>query len=467
MNIINQRNATTLLSVIHNTYKHINIFIMSMDLSIASSVAAPGQAIIAYDSEFSPTSARAAADAAYMRVMEFEANSTLVKRYGDTAGAISRLDWPDIVVRGLLGVGGFACVCKVRVPILEDDEEDEDHDDQNPAMGDGRSETGSDTAGTSACGSSSTSSSSGAPFYALKCLNQRTVSSEDSFVQGAADLASEAMILSHLQHDNIVRLYGVKNGCVSDAFREQGGYFLLLELLRGTVSDLLRLWRVDLKTAGKAAKIPSPLERIQGIALGVAKGMEYLHQNNVLLRDLKPHNIGFDREGNVRLFDFGLAREIDCDTLDNRIGGVAGSYRYMSPEVALGQGCCFGSDVYSYGIVLWELLTLEKPFEKIRTSAEFKEKVARQGHRPPTRSIHTASLRNLLKDCWAASSLRRPNFTEVCKVLDAEIVAAPSILQLTKPATMREHFHSIKKQMRKQIQERRSSLMERRRVSTC
>jgi serine/threonine protein kinase len=436
---------------------------MSMDLSIASTVAAPGQAIIAYDAEVVPTSARAAADAAYMRVMEFETNSTLVKRYGDSAGAISRLDWADIAVRGLLGVGGFACVCKVRVPILEDDD---DNDDQNPAM-DGRSEASSDhDGGTAASMSSSTSGTSGAPYYALKCLNQRTVSSEASFVQGAADLASEAMILSHLQHDNIVRLYGVKNGCVSDSFLEQGGYFLLLELLRGTVSDLLRLWRNDLQTAGKTAKIPSPLERIQGIALGVAKGMEYLHQNNVLLRDLKPHNIGFDREGNVRLFDFGLAREIDGDTLDNRIGGVAGSYRYMSPEVALGQGCCFGSDMYSYAIVLWELLTLEKPFGKIRNSAEFKEKVARQGLRPPTRGIPTASLRNLLKDCWVDSSLRRPNFTEVCKVLDAEIAAAPSTLQKTKPVTMREHFHSIKKQMQKQIHERRN-LMERRRLSAA
>ena len=155
--------------------------------------------------------------------------------------------------------------------------------------------------------------------------------------------------------------------------------------------------------------------------------MEYLHQNNILLRDLKPHNIGFDRDGNVRLFDFGLAREMDCDhTPDNRMGGVAGSYRYMSPEVALGQGCCFGSDVYSYGIVLWELLTLEKPFEKIGTSAKIKEKVARKGVRPSLRGIPTASLRNLLKDCWATSALRRPNFTEVCMVLAAEIAAAPS-----------------------------------------
>jgi serine/threonine protein kinase len=447
--------STLALSNSQNEYK--NITIMSTDLSIASSLAAPDQAITAYESEFSSTSARAAADA---KVMEFEANSNLVKRYGDTAGAISRLDWPDIVVRGLLGVGGFACVCKVRVPILEGD----DYDQTNPAM-DGKSEASSDRGGASASGTSSISASSGAPYYALKCLNQRTVSSEGSFVQGAADLASEAMILSHLQHDNIVRLYGVKNGCVSDSFREQGGYFLLLELLRGTVSDLLRLWRNDLKTAGKAAKIPSPLERIQGIALGVAKGMEYLHQNNILLRDLKPHNIGFDREGNVRLFDFGLAREIDCDTLDSRIDGIAGSYRYMSPEVALGQGCCFSSDVYSYGIVLWELLTLEKPFEKIGTSAEFKEKVARQGFRPSLRGIPTTSLRNLLKDCWAASSLQRPTFTQVCKVLDAEIAAAPSILQQIKPVTMREHFHSIKKQMKNQMQERRGAMLERRRLN--
>ena len=95
----------------------------------------------------------------------------------------------------------------------------------------------------------------------------------------------------------------------------------------------------------------------------------------------------------MRLFDFGLAREVDGDSLDNRTGGVAGSCGRGSPEVALGQGRCFGGDVCSCGTALWELLTLEKPFEKIGPLLSS----TGQGVRLSLRGIPAASLRNLLK----------------------------------------------------------------------
>jgi serine/threonine protein kinase len=313
--------------------------------------------------------ARVAGDMAYLRVMEFENTSNLVKAQRSledfspddylSGGDISRLDWSDIVVRSLLGVGGFACVCKVRVPKFEEtneeeedgEEEEEEEDENNPLSSGGRAGGGRGNNNKTKCidaedfeevktqdssrdytrtNTTSVTSDSGrnTPYYALKCLNQRTVSCESTFVEGAADLASEALLLSHLRHDNIVRLHAVSKGCVSDAFLKPGGYFLLLEFLRGTVGDLLRLWREDLTDDVKAAKIPGVHERLSGIALGIAKGMEYLHVKKVMLRDLKPANVGFDREGNVRLFDFGLAREVTT-TSDSIIQGVAGSYRYV------------------------------------------------------------------------------------------------------------------------------------------
>ena len=437
--------------------------VMQDDLSVESMAAQPGQSTTAYDSDVLPSAARAAADAAFIRVMEFEANSKLLQGSREYSSDLTRLDWSDINVVSLLGVGGFACVCKVRVPILDDQDDDDDNNPAHDCNSSTRSKSEpdqSDNGKTSRTSESTTMSSDGSQYYALKCLNQRTVSNEDSFVAGAADLASEAILLSHLRHDNIVRLHAVSNGCVSDAFLSKGGYFLLLELLRGTLSDLYRLWREDLKDASKAAKIPSQLERLNAVALGVAKGMEYLHQNNVLMRDLKPQNIGFDRSGNVRIFDFGLARELaDVDALDSRIGGVAGSYRYMAPEVALAQGSSFASDVYSFGNVLWELLTLEKPFDKIQTCDEFKQKVALQGLRPSTKKIPTASLKILLQDCWKSDPTQRPTFTDVVKVLNAEVVSAPDVLQNTsaKRMSMTEQFRALKKQMSRQYQERRRS----------
>ena len=447
-------------------------------LSVEQGPIQPGQATTAYDSggvEEHQAFARAAADAAYVRTMEFEADSLLLKNNAYVSRGVTKLDWNDIHVRGLIGVGGFACVCKVRVPILEDDDDEDSEfgaDPASPSSNGGRSSSRRSSIGddsSSSCGRStcSTSDKNGAPYYALKCLNQVTVSDQHLFVTGAADLASEALILSHLEHPNIVRLYGVTKGGVSTAFQEQGGYFLLLELLRGTVLDLLRLWRKDLQTPAKAAKIPSQLERLEGMCVGVARGMEYLHEHNIIMRDIKPHNIGFDKSGNVRLFDLGLARELNTSNttaLDGRIAGVAGSYRYMAPEVALGDGCCFGSDSYSFGIFLWEILTLTKPFERIKGKIEFREKVAKHGQRPPLKGVTSPVLQALMKDCWNSKPEQRPTFSQIVQIIEAEVAAAPEELQqqgrtkAVQVRTMRENFKFLKKNLQKKVQERRRSL---------
>jgi serine/threonine protein kinase len=401
----------------------------------------PGQARTAYESQVDKGASKAASEAAFIRVMEFEANSKLL-RVSEENCDVSRLHWDDISVEGMLGAGGFACVCKVSVPILEleDNPAENDIDDKK-----------SSRSGTS-------SSSSGAGYYALKCLNQRTTMNPDTYATGAADLASEFLLLSNLRHDNIVRLYGVSNSCVSQAFQESGGYFILLELLRGTVLDLLRLWREDLKDSSKAAKIPSPLERLHGIALGVAKGMEYLHKNNVVLRDLKPHNIGFDRNGNVRLFDFGLAREVitDSTTINTAIPGIAGSLRYMAPEVALNKGSVFASDVFSYGIVLFEVLCLTKPYGKIEGPEQFKQKVATNGLRPSLKDIPTPQLQSLLKYCWEDKPNARPSFTDVCIALEMEISVNKEQLEETQSRRLswKEQFSTLKKSVKQQIRER-------------
>jgi serine/threonine protein kinase len=416
---------------------------MPLELSVDGEIN-PGQETVGCDDGVDPANAMLAGEAAFARVMEFKANSSLMRNPGEDNNEVTRLDWSDVVVEGMIGVGGFACVCKVSVPVLELED--------NPANGD-------DDGHSSHTGTST--SSAGAGLYALKCLNQRTTMNQKMFISGAADLASEFLLLSHLRHTNIVRLYGVANGCVSQAFKESGGYFLLLELLRGTVSDLLRLWSEDLKTPAKAMKIPTALERLQGIALGIAKGMEYLHQNNIVFRDLKPHNVGFDREGNVRLFDFGLAREVvaNSTTTDVSIPGVAGSFRYMAPEVAVGKGAVFGSDVFSYGMLLWQILTLQKPFEKLETSIDFKERVAVCGERPTTKTIATFELTELLRKCWDEDPQARPSFTDVCKVLEMDICNHGEALgvPLLKMPTWRQQLKFLKKSMQQQLRERRNS----------
>eukprot|EP00934_Nitzschia_sp_Nitz4_P008997 Nitzschia sp. Nitz4//scaffold45_size130396//28382//29650//NITZ4_003436-RA/size130396-processed-gene-0.177-mRNA-1//1//CDS//3329552359//8987//frame0 len=397
----------------------------------------------AHESDLDLHTAKAASEAALRRVMEFEATSNLLGRPEDSRG-VTRLDWDDIRVEGLLGVGGFACVSKVSVPILEDEDPADELFDE--------SERKSTTSGTSG-------KSANAGCYALKCLNERTTMCESTFISGAADLALEFLLLSNLRHENIVRIYGVSNLELSLAFEQSGGYFLLLELLRGTVSDLLRLWREDLKESAKDSSIPSALDRLKGIALGVAKGMEYLHQNNIVFRDLKPHNIGFDRTGNPRIFDFGLAREVNVSssTIGHSVPGVAGSWRYMAPECALGNGCVLASDVFSYGVLLWELLSLVKPHTHINGLDEYKQKVANRGIRPNIAVIPTQALKDLLKDSWEPLPSARPSFTDVCKILETTMVNDVDELQQAQKRSWKQQFSALKKSMRTRLSERRRS----------
>merc|ERR1712003_417147 len=106
----------------------------------------------------------------------------------------------------------------------------------------------------------------------------------------------------------------------------------------------------------------------------------------VLHRDLKPDNIGFTLDGTVKILDFGLARLIDCKSADPnetyRLSGETGSLRYMAPEVADGLPYNYGADVYSFGIILWELHAGKKPFDGLDRDL-FYERIVHGGERPP------------------------------------------------------------------------------------
>ena len=93
----------------------------------------------------------------------------------------------------------------------------------------------------------------------------------------------------------------------------------------------------------------------------------------------------------------------------------------MAPEVALGRGSIFASDVLSFGTVCWEVITLQKAYEEIVGTEEFVQKVARQGYRPSCKLMESAPLKAMVKDCWNGDPNVRPSFTDVCKTLEVEI----------------------------------------------
>ena len=379
-----------------------------------------------------PSHLKEASAAVLSRVQQFEAVSRL--ELPENVPEPMELQWGNLKVETLLGAGSFSVVYKARVKALS----------KRPHSG---STTTSCTSSTTSSTSSSTSKSSSKKeehMYALKSLSTETICCNESFVTGAIDLALEAKILAKLHHENVIQLHGVKGGNIAESFSHSqgsgGGFFLVLDLLEETLDMRLQSWREQEAKASKISvknmfnrkkraqkRLQGVVDRLDNVVLGVVRGMEYIHSRNIILRDLKPHNIGFDHQGKVRIFDFGLARELtpegESDAAHARCNtGIAGTLRYISPENALGHKCGLSCDVYSFAILFYEIITLQVPFSEIKLVAHFKEKVIRGRHRPDLTYVPSSLLQDLLNDSWDPNPTKRPSFSEIRCIME-EIIS--------------------------------------------
>ncbi|OEU22383.1 kinase-like protein [Fragilariopsis cylindrus CCMP1102] len=150
----------------------------------------------------------------------------------------------------------------------------------------------------------------------------------------------------------------------------------------------------------------------------IASALEYIHLQGVVFRDLKPTNIGFSAETNtVQIFDFGLSRELP--SLDTStpfsMSGKVGTLRYMAPEVAAHQPYNISSDVYSWAIVSYEILSLVKPFFGW-TRDLHADLVCNRGIRPETtNTIHPISTEMvvLLEQSWSSVPSNRGSMSQI------------------------------------------------------
>ena len=145
-----------------------------------------------------------------------------------------------------------------------------------------------------------------------------------------------------------------------------------------------------------------------------------LYNRSIIYRDLKSDNIGFDVRGDAKLFDFGLATEFDVAKHGNyKLTGDTGTIRYMAPEVCNSQPYTEKADVYSFGILLWQILALADPYPNM-SSGVIEYKVCHLGLRPKIDPTWSNAIRRLLQDCFAGQP-RRPTMDVVCSVLRREV----------------------------------------------
>ena len=149
-----------------------------------------------------------------------------------------------------------------------------------------------------------------------------------------------------------------------------------------------------------------------------------MHQGATLIhRDIKPDNIGFTKEGCLKLFDFGLCtcvkkRTSDADSY--KMSGNTGSLRYMAPEVVLSKPYTEKVDIYSFGILLWEMASDRPMFHKWDRE-EILLKVVREGQRPQLETNWPLGFRQLLEACWNAEPKKRPRAGELTHKLNVLI----------------------------------------------
>jgi serine/threonine protein kinase len=159
-------------------------------------------------------------------------------------------------------------------------------------------------------------------------------------------VATLVSFLQNLNHKHIVKLHGVTAGSVETnvASGKECGFFIVVDRLVDTLEERLEMWRDEneaqrenavglrlLRSSDKQRKRAELLERIQ-IAYAIADAMEYLHDTvGIVFRDLKPDNIGFDKTGTLKLFDFGLAKELKpgLEKVDGRYQLTGNTGRYI------------------------------------------------------------------------------------------------------------------------------------------
>lgn len=324
----------------------------------------------------------------------------------DDASSGNRIGNDDVEVGDVLGRGGFSNVCEYKG--LKSCS-------QSLTSVDGSAFNKSESISEWSDEAESTRSRSlEKKYYAVKRL--RNDLSDNLTKTGALDLAIEAQFLNSLSHKNIVSLQahgddpGAKDFCI------------IIDRVERTLGEEMKSWRYRGKLSKeKNAYHPLLHSVILPFALDITSALSYLHGKNILFRDLKPENIGIDLDDNLKIFDFGLATELRPSNYHGRNKyrlEAAGTRRYMSPEVTKRNPYGLPADIFSFGILLNEMITQVKPFSGMGVK-EHKKALLLFRRRPVMSKRCPKEIKKLIQSSWSHNPEHRP----VVKIIDARISA--------------------------------------------
>jgi eukaryotic-like serine/threonine-protein kinase len=250
---------------------------------------------------------------------------------------------------------------------------------------------------------------------ALKVLPEAFAQDPDRMLR----FQREAEVLASLNHTNIAHIYGVEDRA------------LIMELAEG-----------------ESPKGPMSFDEAWRVASQIAAALQYAHDKGIVHRDLKPANIKVTPEGIVKLLDFGLAkaftnqREATTSTVENsptltigatEVGVILGTAAYMAPEQAKGKSIDKRADIWSFGVVLYELLTGERLFQGEDVSETLSQVLTKQ----PDWEKAPPQVRRLLKSC-----LQKDPKLRLHDIADAKLLLEDEAAVVETPASLRSRFRT-------------------------
>lgn len=257
------------------------------------------------------------------------------------------------------------------------------------------------------------------------------------YTKAAIDLIIEAKFLSVMDHKHIIKVRGLNCG---------PSPFIIMDRLDDTLDRRILTWRQEQCASEETLMMRTTF------ALQMAEAIQYLHDRRIVIRDVKPANVGFkkdiDGQDIVQLFDMGLCRELPHaggnDQEEFRMS-MAGTLRYMSPEIINTGVYGLKADVYSWAIVAFEMITLEIPYRTQCVNPTMHRRfVCREGERPsfPQEGLVVpASLQKLIQASWAQEAPERPQIASVCCQLQSLLDAKFQVKTYTPPAACSLSFY--------------------------
>ncbi|CAH0559226.1 unnamed protein product [Brassicogethes aeneus] len=259
---------------------------------------------------------------------------------------------------------------------------------------------------------------SGSAIVAVKTLKENANEKERS------DLVSELQVMKMLEpHPNVVRLLG----CCT----EKEPIFLIMEYIsKGKLQSYLRSSRAERHYNNMHGQSKSLTSRdLTSFAYQVAKGMEFLSTNGIIHRDLAARNILISEEHTCKVADFGFARDVIASHVYERKSEGRLPIRWMAPESLYDNIFSVKSDVWSFGVLIWEIVTLgSTPYPGL-SAAEVMRKV-REGYRLDKPEHCRRELYNIMYYCWDKDPKQRPSFSECIELLEKLLVSETDYIEL-------------------------------------